>query len=137
MKMEHALSRCFSVILYQIQAVALQYLLHPDGHFPGQQNRFFAVLIIQFHQIREMILRHQKRMPPGRRSQIQEYPEVLILVQSGRWDLPVCNLTENTIVVFHDTSPSFCRIMSQFVDLFYIVKQFLLCYTGFGSDKDE
>ena len=82
MKMEYCLPCCLLIILYDIVTITFQHILQLYSHFLSQQQCFRRKFIVQIIQIAVMLLRNNQRMSFRCRTHIQDYPKVVILMQS-------------------------------------------------------
>ena len=102
MVMEHRLTRRFLIILKYIESITVQCFLHSCNHLLRKNDRLSCRLLRNLIQIRIMLLRQDQSMSLCCRTKIQNYTELFILIQGSRWNLSICNLTKNTITVFHN-----------------------------------
>ena len=100
-EMEYRLSGNLPVVLHDIETVPSQFFLQKLHHLPGQRKYLCTDSIIQCLKTVEMVFGYYKAVPFRCRRRIKEYAEILILIDRVRRDIPVCQLAENTIILFH------------------------------------
>ena len=110
MEMEYRLSGCLSVILNQIEAVRMQSLIESGTDFLRHTCCLPENIFRNLKQIRIVILGKDQCMSLCCRIQIKDYAELVILVECGRRDLPICDLTENAVIVFHFQLPPYVHL---------------------------
>ena len=78
MKMEYGLSGCQSIVLHDIQAVAVKCILHRAGNLLSQHNQLLQRILVNLIDIGIMLLRQNQGMTLRGRIQVQNYPEQII-----------------------------------------------------------
>lgn len=101
MEMMDRLSCCFSVVLNQIEAVRMQLLFEHSSHCLRRLHCFRRCIRRDLKQICIVVFGKHKRMTLRSRSVIQDHSKEIILINGSAGDLAICDLTENTVVIFH------------------------------------
>ena len=101
MEVEHRLARCGAVVLHYIVAGASESLLHGSADLRRHRQNLCRGLRVNLVQVLEMMLRKNQGMALRCRSQVQDGPEIRILIYGRRGDLPVCDFAENTVFIDH------------------------------------
>ena len=141
-EMKYSLSGGLTVVLYDVKAVTAQSLSHDPCHFLCQNYGFCGQFLRNLINIGIMSLRQDQGMSPGCRTQIQDHPEIIILVQCCAVPDAIGKITEYTI--FHFFSPlqgkiyfSYTRKMCEYVELCRTNMIAFLTPNGVHLDKND
>ncbi len=89
MEMEYCLTGSLTVVLENVDPVAVKHLHHGFCTFAGNLEKFLGIVIGKLEKIRCMIFWKDHGMSPGCRIDIKHYLEIVILINgSGKGILP-------------------------------------------------
>ena len=104
-EVHYRLTGGFTVVLYQIEPIRMEIRLHFGGDLFGYGNGIACSILRQGEEILVVILRKDQCVSFGGRTEIEDHAESVVLINGSGRDLPVCDLAENTVGIFHILMP--------------------------------
>ena len=119
MEMKYCLPCYFSIVLNNIKSIKIQCILIRFRNLSCYFKYMCCSVIIKFIYMVNLILRQYKYMSFSGRTGI--------LIKSIRWNLAVCQLAKNTIILFHTIS-SLCAKFVEILLFTCISNTYILLY---------